>query len=207
MAPVLNLPSGYALVTIVWSGTAVPTGAVSTFGCQLPASPPTPAAAAIDIRDNITGTGGWFISGNGWPTSLTLNKVVVKFGPLETGPFGEAASGQAGGVSTADAYAPNCSLLVKKNTNQGGRRGQGRMFLPSLPENVVGPGGVVEGTTVSTINGRFATFHTNMINDSYTPVLLHRHDPDLGQSPVAPTAIQNWTVQSILATQRRRLRR
>lgn len=207
MSPILNLPAGFAQHTLVWSGAAVPTGAVSTFGTAIPAGVTSPATAAGAIRDRTVNTGGWFITGNGWPSNLILAKVITKFGPVDTGPFGEALSGQAGGATAADAYSPGTALLVKKATNVGGRRGQGRMFLPSLPEGVVGVGGLVDTAVVTTINSRFATWHSNLIADGYTPVLLHRHDPALGQTPVAPTNIQNWIVQGTVATQRRRLRR
>ena len=207
MAPVLNLPSGFAQHTLVWGGTAFPTGAVSTFCTAVPAGVTNPATAASSIASSTTTSGvGWWISGNGWPNAVTLVKVITKFGPVGTGPFGEVSVGTTGGAAT-DPLPPSVSTLVKKNTNLGGRRGRGFMFLPSFGENILGVGFTIDATTLSTVNGRFATWHSDLISDGFTPVLAHRYDPALGESPLAPTTIQNWTVQALVATQRRRLRR
>jgi hypothetical protein len=207
MAPVLNLPAGFALVTYVWTGSAVPTGAVSTFGIAVPAGETNPNTTATGIGSDTTTLGtGWFPSGNAWPTSLTLARVVVKFGPLDTGPTGEATINVTGGAA-GDAYAPNAALMVTKSTALGGRRGKGRMFLPPLTENGIQAFGVIDPAQVATIQGRLNTWRDALVADGRVPHLLHRHDPALGQTPVPPTPITTFTLQGTVFTQRRRLHR
>lgn len=204
MAPVLNLPSGYGIATLRWTGAALPTGAISTFGFQLGGTNTDPAAVAGLIAANV-GTTFW-LTGNGWPNTMSLADVEVKFGPLDTGPVAVAPINIAGGAAT-DAYSPNAALLVTKRTASGGKRGKGRMFLPPLGENVVAVGGIIDATTVTTIQGRLNDFMAAQAADDLPLYLIHRHDPALGQSPVVPTQITQLVLDNKLASQRRRLRR
>src|SRR5688572_21360102 len=200
MAPVLNLPAGFGIATLRWTGAALPTGAVSTFGFSDNGAVTEPGAIAANV-----GTTFW-LSGNGWPSTMTLVDVEVKMGPLETGPVAVAPIGIAGGAAP-EAYSPNAALLVTKRTLSGGRRGKGRMFLPPLGENAVTTGGVIDPVQVTTIQGRLNDFMAAQGVDELPLFLIHRHDPELNQSPVAPTQINQLLLDSKLASQRRRLRR
>ena len=205
MTYILNLPAGFAQTTLFFSGTAVPLGAAITLGHQLTGTGQSPASVAGVVA------GAWgantFVTGNGWSPNLQLNSILCKFGPLATGPSALVPIGTNPGLGAGDDYSPNAAVLVKKFTAIGGRHGQGRMFLPPFPEGAIGAGGNITGALVTTNNTRLAALLVSLNSGSVPAHLLHRYDPSLGQSPMAPTAITSLVMDGKLATQRRRLRR
>lgn len=116
------------------------------------------------------------------------------------------------GGSANDARLPqNCALLVRKNTNAGGRRNKGRMFVPGvLAEGAVSSTGIIDPGAVATYQGYAVAFYV-ALNDgipgpaatSIPMFLLH----STGISAVIdPTEVSSLTVDNVISTQRRRLR-
>lgn len=113
---------------------------------------------------------------------------------------GTVAGGQSG------TFLPqNCALLVKKNTAVGGRRNQGRMFIPSIvSEGACNNVGQIDSGALNTYQTQ-ATAFLNVINDPLTNmqmVILHNDPP----GELGPTPVTSLTVSNTISTQRRRLR-
>jgi len=192
---VAHIPSGWGQVNLKWGGTAYPTGAECTFGIAQgsisdPASVASTIAGIIDTRlsDRI-------------PTTVTLESILVKFGPNDTGPFDDFGVGAAGTGSSGDVN-PNMAILIRKVTGFGGRIGRGRMYWP-VAEDQVAQAGVLKTSPdqVAAMNAAMADFLSDMSDADIALALLHTATtPD-------PYVITGLSTQPTTATQRRRLRR
>lgn len=191
------IPSGYAQVNYRYQSQAVPNGAEVTLGLDVSQATLEGDALASALFD------AWGeVMANGFTTSTTVVECSVKMGPNSTGPT-YVDSGSISGTGSGDAVSPNVSVLVNKLTGIGGRQGRGRMFLPGLAESEANVGGVISPTTRGDIENNLASFVTELNALGVAPALLRSPD-----SPIsAPAPIIGFTVQSVLATQRRRLRR
>ncbi len=100
----------------------------------------------------------------------------------------------------------NVAMLVKKTTNQGGRRGRGRMFFPHLlAESTVDETGNIGQSTVTAYQDLLNTVRTQLAAIGGGPVLLHATSLTSVAGP--PTPVNAFVLSSVVATQRRRLRR
>ena len=133
---------------------------------------------------------------------VQLYAVAVKFGPDDLGPSAEYSGSVFGGdgnpaLSSAVAY------LVRKHTASGGRPNRGRFYLPGVTEAAVTASGEVDSLQQAAVEADVTSFVNAVIASLATPVLLHGPE-----SPVTtPTPITSFTVDTYVATQRRRQRR
>jgi hypothetical protein len=104
----------------------------------------------------------------------------------------------AGGNGGA-AMTPQVAYLARKSTALAGRKNRGRMYLPGVTETEVDGAGLVSAAFQGDMNTAFAALITSWAGNDLTPVILHN-------SLEAPTAIDQLTLESVVATQRRRLR-
>jgi hypothetical protein len=208
MAKTLNIPTGYGQATCRFSGPPVPNGAVVTFGFQHSAvSGATPASVGASLQAALTGSGRPFSTGGLLLAAMIFQDILVKFGPLDTGPAAITGVGAASGGSGGDGYAPNCAYLVTKNTSLGGKKGKGKMFIPGLNETNVITGGQLAAGIATTMAGNWNSFQTAWEAFGYSLMLFHSYDPAKGETPVAPTHINSFSCSNLIATQRQRLRR
>jgi hypothetical protein len=138
----------------------------------------------------------WFI--DDW----TFQGVTVALGTSTGDQIGQHLGVKVGNVS--DACPPsNCAVLISKNTALGGRRYRGRLFFPpvKLNEGAVDQSGNMSGGSVTDYQTTWDGFVGNLGVSQLEPVLFHQ-----GASPPVPTPITSFTVQSVIATQRRRMR-
>ena len=107
-----------------------------------------------------------------------------------------------GGTSAHDGLVVNASMLVKKLTSLGGRKGRGRMYLPPafFGEEQTDMGGLIDPTTRSNIQGFYDSARASLGSAEIIPKLLH-------SDSTTPTTINSFSVESRIATQRRRLHR
>jgi hypothetical protein len=105
------------------------------------------------------------------------------------------------GTSSEDIAPPNCTLLVKKNTSAGGRKNRGRMYVgPGLLQNdALSDAGFILTTFQIAYQAMFDAWFSDIDGAGFTPVLFH-------SGPETPTEIIGFSVESQIATQRRRLR-
>lgn len=104
----------------------------------------------------------------------------------------------AGGNGGA-AMTPQVCYLVRKTTELAGRSNRGRMYLPGVTEVEVDPSGLVSPAISGDLTAALAAWVADMATHDAIPVLLHN-------SLEAPTEISSLQVETVVATQRRRLR-
>jgi hypothetical protein len=190
------IPVDYSQANLKWVGGGVPLGAQTTFGLANDGDfPPADIAQKVlnawddcGVMDNIS-------------VQLSIASCLVKNGPNEIGPAAEVAA-TIPGTSGSEPLPPNVSVLVAKNTAMGGRMGKGRLFLPGLPEGSTPGGGVVAATPLAEVQGKMNALLTNLRDANIPMVLLHSK---VGVIEL-PLEVTSLTVQSRMATQRRRLR-
>ena len=192
------IPSGYAQINYRFTGTSLPESAECTLGVAISAFAGTPNEAATEIA------GLWNSSqmDNLHAPSVKLTEVEVKYGPAETGPTGVWA-GDIPGAASGVADSPNTAILVKKITASGGRAGRGRMYVPGAPAEKISEAGTLDTTWAPLMQGVLGDFYEDMGLAGFLPYLLH----GVGSPLTSPTLITNFTLDTKVATQRRRLRK
>jgi hypothetical protein len=105
------------------------------------------------------------------------------------------------GTTTASALPMNCTMLLTKRTNAGGRRNRGRGYLPAahLAESAVDSVGIINPTLVTSMQGLYDNAFDKLTSGALEPC-VHHSDGGGG------TVISSWTIGSLIATQRRRIR-
>lgn len=200
----MEIPLHYAQVSFVFSGDACPTGAMVTHGLGLP----TVGASLSEVGNQVVSS---VIEAEFAPiieNDSSFDKVIVKLGPVDTGPFGEFSVGLDGDAGS-QGTAPQVSALVKKQTAVGGRRARGRLYWPFVMDSWSGDNGVLDSGPQDTITSIWNAYRSSLEAADYTCVVLHSQPPP-PKPPVtlpAPTVITAFLCQAQVATQRRRNRR
>jgi len=193
----IEIPPSYGQVT--WSGVTPGSGRPWAVVCGF---------AWIESDPNSVAD---YLSGSWAATILGIQidelsfagaKVVMNVGGTLVG--AESGVGAGVGAASGEPGLVNASVLVRKNTGLIGRRHQGRMFLPGVRES-----GSNDGANLTT--GELVLW-AGVVNDLFDamsdgtellqPVILH--DESLATTP---TVVNSFQTQSLLATQRRRLRK
>lgn len=190
----MTIPAGFGQISVEHSGGGIVGSAFWTLGFDNNASD-----TAADIADYINTTliGGDYL--DCLSSSVFFVGVHVKLGPDATGPSAFEANGNNGTVG-GNAAPPNIAGLVHKNTSLGGRQGRGRLFVPGLAEAFLAQDGLITSEYSGLLQTLFTGLGGSMILNSLPPMLLHA-------DALSPTAIDTLTVDPMVATQRRRLRR
>lgn len=121
-------------------------------------------------------------------------------GALETHTIGVSTVTTGAGTSVP----PNSSVILRKRTPLAGRAFRGRMYLPScfINETLVDNAGVIAGSAVTTLQNRANAWLAAATAQGRSLVLLHE-----ASSPASiPTALTALTIDSVLGTQRKRMR-
>lgn len=158
----------------------------------------------VDIADVVQGA--MVATNRPWQTSMIPSDWTI--GPFRAAimnePGIESGVGAVSTVGTATAgltMPPNCAMLVQKRTGTGGRQGRGRMYEPpmTIAETTVDKLGVIQASIVTDRNTRWEAFRANIDGLGMGPYLFHE---GIG----GPLKITKIVLQSLIATQRRRLR-
>lgn len=191
--PMPVIPEGYAQVVARISQSGVSREMAVVFGVES-----VGAFTQGDI-DGISAAASDFIRGI---TTNTTTYIGVKVTEEQgSGPILWESVVDAGlGANTGATAPPNTAWLIRKRTGSGGRRGRGRMFVPGIRETDVDQAGVITAAQVTGAQA-LATAFGNALTTNATPmVLLH------SEAPFTPELVTALTVDSRVATQRRRLR-
>lgn len=121
----------------------------------------------------------------------------------------ESGEEPVGGDVASAALPQNCAYLMRKRTSAAGRRGRGRMYLPGVPEGNVSAQGAIDGTWLDAIQTNAVAWYELLTgvpagSVAYPPVILHRSE-GIGTEP-PPTPVTTFVFESVIATQRQRLR-
>lgn len=116
-----------------------------------------------------------------------------------------AASGT--GAQVGDPVPQNTAFLVHKRTATGGRGGRGRMYLPGVPEAQVNHVGALTGAAVTAGNLNLEQFRLDVnFAPTVTSMVLLHNSPG-AYAAALPHPITALTLDTIVSTQRRRLRK
>lgn len=146
-------------------------------------------------------------------TTYTMKQTEVRFQdtPLPADPtLGLFVGDRVGGTGN-DVLPQNSALLVHKRSNQPGRKGRGRLYVPGcIREAQVDDKGIITALEVTGLQTAFTSFRTRMnagaAGQAGTPmVILHTITED--DATPTPTLVTALVVDSVIATQRRRLRK
>lgn len=191
------IPVGFAQVNLVFTGSALPEGAEVTFGVDNTVASIT-AGGIAGLFDGIYDASG--IRAN-LSTGVNMTEIRVKLGPNATGPTAEEAAGGTGTGGTPGL--PNAAWLCTKVTALGGRAAKGRMFFPGIPEASVGGDGQIDSGAVVAMQADVQAFLAGCEAADLAMVLLHS-----AGSPIStPTPVTSLHIETLAATQRRRMRR
>lgn len=184
--------------------TGDPEEMVVTMGYHPDNAADTAQEIADDALAAATATGSIWDDAASYSSNYTFVGVTARKMTTTGEEVAETLSGVVGSIA-ATTLPQNCAFLVKKRTGMGGRRGQGRFFLPpmSLLEGDVGPTGIIDGADVTAMQARCTAFLT-ALNVNGTAMLFHY--PFTGTPDPAPNAITALTFEPRIATQRKRLR-
>lgn len=121
--------------------------------------------------------------------------------------LGTHAGGESGTRAAFDGLPQNCALLVHKRTNFAGRTGRGRNYFPGLADTEVNEIGQITAGVVTAWQTAMTAWlaGVNAVVDVGSFVLLH-NTPGAGAA-LAPREVTALTVDPLIATQRRRLRK
>lgn len=192
------IPLNEAQVTLVFTCVGQVRECVTTFGVRPDVIGATAFQIATDVRalyvaSNL-GVAGTFSSSWTWK-SIRVSKMTT------TGvQFAEIATPVVG-TQTANTVPIGTAILIKKITQNGGRRHRGRMFWPPVAfnESIISPAGVIATAELAAEQTKWTNFATSLSSGDYPMVIFH----DDG-SP--STLVSSLVLDSLCATQRRRMR-
>jgi hypothetical protein len=191
------IPPGYANIQFRMSatnGSASGHKGLTAIGVAIEAADP------VQLMEDAKDAYESFLSpytGNLWEGDSIVLQVGTSGDPV-TYEAGAWEGGSAGG----EQLPPNCALLIKKLSGEGGRAHRGRMFIPSPAEDGVGNDGNLSPTQFASFTGDVNDFLAAIqAADGVTDaVIFHTTDDE------SPTVITSLVAQRMIATQRRRLR-
>ncbi len=198
----VTIPIGYAqaVVGVQLAGRPRPYGI--TFGVYDPTGIMTPVAIANSVAAALEFNGSLFdLPEAPWSQAYTYLGVSLTY-MTDTGPVLAQNPASEVGVNVLAPLPPNVALLARKNTNRGGRKGRGRMFIPPIyiAESNVDALGTIDGASRTLVQNKLNVFMAQMEAGPTDVVLLHE-DPS-----TAPDVVTAIVMESTVATQRRRLR-
>ncbi len=150
-------------------------------------------------------------------TSVTIEKPFVTIGDGTNVPAQAIATGAAVAGTYANAMPPSqVAVLVKKGSGLGGRKNRGRTYFPwFIAESDVDNVGHITGGVVTTLQALMTGFIGDMGATYGTPMVISNKtlaiDIVTGKPYVTAITrgplVTSYTVEDIVATQRRRLSR
>lgn len=194
----MELPEGYSNCRFIFTLTGVLDPMSFAIGVQS-TNVTTPGAMAgmmytaytdIFIPDGGAMVEGWTFLGTSLTRTVGGEPVVAEnIDPIVS-------------TSSVDGLLVNSAVLVRKNTASGGRKNRGRMFIPpfDLQEEIINSAGVINNADVTDYQIQWDAFGLALEAADLVPFLYHSSPLD------DPTPITSFTVQSLAATQRRRMR-
>lgn len=190
------IPNGFAECATHFRQTLDSEDYLCVTGHDLGVGPNDPTDVANAVFDSWQG-GSWAPAIS---SQLTLTHVVsrvnrgsgIEIGISNRTPFAGSSSG---------VMAPqNVAYLMKKQTALGGRQGRGRMYLPGASEGNIESNGAVISAQIALLNTFGSDFLNTLAINDVAMVVLHT----LAATP--PTAVTSFVADTVVATQRRRLR-
>lgn len=197
------IPPGYASAAFIFTSQYGTGPFVTTLGLDIS----NVAGQFLSVADRAMATYGTYVM----PlihNELVLDRVTLSIG--QDGPGGSVDSTLAaitGGRSTSDDQVAAMAPIMRKVTNEFGRRGRGRMFIPgALTDGDTAPDGTVSAARQSALNAAFQDVHNSLIAEpvefpvGIPPVLFH------STAPTVPTPVEQFVCSELVGWIRGRIR-
>ncbi len=201
------IPLDHADVVQSFSLIGDPEPMAVTYGVKLDAAslPASPGILAAELRNAFATAMQPFFH----PDFRITNTTVRWQDSLAPNPpsIGVGVGTTSGTGAPGTLLPQNSAFLVHKNTNQGGPRGRGRFYLPSVYESQASNLGQVDTAAINGTNSSLAAFLSNVLALPSVLSMVILHDSLGISAPGAPTIVQSLSVDPVIATQRRRLRK
>lgn len=185
------IPVGYAQVLGRISLTGDAQEMAITFGVE-------GAVLSQANADDISAALATFVKGS-IGSNYTYQGAIVSGGGIGGGLVWETTEGTGVGLNSSSTLPSNCAYLYRKRTALGGRKNRGRMFLPGVGEADVNSLGVISTGVVGALQALADDLLTDLDAAGYPMHILHNDS-------TPPTQVTALLLDSVIATQRRRLR-
>lgn len=135
--------------------------------------------------------------------NITTDEVVVRLGAASAPYIAIPVAINVVGTITGAPTSPNEAVLVKKSGALAGRHGQGRNYWYGMvTDDDVDGGGTIDSGALTGIQTACTTLNSQLVVAPLLGMFILHQDDYVG----TPTSVFGYTVQSRMATQRRRLR-
>lgn len=201
----LVIPEDYAHVVHSMTFSGDPEPYACTYGVKVDTATYTDATALSNQLDDAWGDA---LKAK-WPNTLTLTQteVFVNEGIGPDPQIGITNSNTVGTVVTTAIVPQNVAVLVHKRSSFTGRTGRGRLYHPTVFEGDVDALGVLSSGALADYQARFTAFLADANSRVGVDFLVILHDSLGAGAALDPRQITALTVDTRVATQRRRLRR
>lgn len=202
-----SIPAGYAQATYSFAHESLGRPLAITMGIKMPGVGADPQDLANELHTRFANTIMEDVD-NG--LTCTHVDLFIGNGDNPSGSIRSNTPAKAGERSMVSAPLNTC-VLVNKQGSTLGRRGRGRVFMPSCaPRDDVAENGQISGSLVTSLNGTWADFYDQLTNGvtggwfegPLPPYIIHRA-PHAGD---APTAIVSFSVSTTVGTRGSRIR-
>lgn len=183
-----------SVITCVFTGAALPYGAVTTLACRTPPGGWEDDLTTLPELGVAFGNLHQYLS----TSEVRLLELRVKVGPSASGPTLTTAVSRPGALSNKPT-APNNSWLIRKLVPGVSGRYAGRMYWPGVSEDQVDGAGNIPGSMVEGTNLQLADLYGVMVDLGCPPIVLSGTSDD--------REVGSMRLESRIATQRRRMRR
>ena len=151
--------------------------------------------------------------GNLLDSEVTVDFPTIRLGAGTTTPYEAVANGSSiTGGSTSTTVPPNVAVLIKKSTALGGKHNRGRTYIPFLVDvSHVSENGTIDTGTLNTIQTAVTAFF-NALTAASIPMCIANKVFNVPLPPHFVTSVNtgplvtSYVVETLVATQRRRLR-
>lgn len=183
-------------LTIVFGGTALPTGAVCTLGFV------TTKPGFEDDDLALMKTELIAVHQASSVEEVSIRHLELKIGPEDTGPTRSIPVNSNGGQGSGGS-PPHTCILVQKKLKDRSARFAGRLFWPGVKEAYVGSSGILQDTYFNGMQAKWDDLKQHLDAADLFPSVFH----PASTVPEEATQIDSFQVSPTVATQRRRLRR
>lgn len=189
------IPPGFAQVAVPHTFPGLQRQQFVVFGVDPAVSLTTPVAIADAVLTAWEDT-----MAADQDNQVTIGPVVASVG-TSGAPLSGPGTLTASGGSSFNCLPANVACLVRKTTGLGGRKGRGRMYVPwFLPDEAVSERGEIDITSLGVRQDDVAALLLALDSNGVPMVLLHNDS-------TTPSPVLALTVDGVVATQRRRLRK
>lgn len=183
--------SAFSQVTLRWTGSALPYGAVTTHGFTVP------TAGAGELTDALSDFASRMRECVA--QAVTLEDLILKRGPVATGPSVLLSVGLTG-TQVAEPLPPQVASLVRLTVADVSSRFAGRFYLPPSTENATDGGGLINGGTYEAMQTSITEAYAALAEVGMAPRIFSADSSD-------PRIVESVLLQRRFGSQRRRNRR